>query len=1032
VAPNVNIDETVGLSPAPDRSILAVDNALTAFSRLAPRQAKVVDLRYFGGGTEEEIVTALDISPRTARRDWTLARAWLLRQLSHTMGQNGEAGMSPDRFQEIEDLYHAARNATAGERAALLEQVDPDLRREVESLLAQPPGGFLDQPAIHNAPDLLEDSTVTALAAGACLGPYRIEGKLGAGGMGEVFHAIDTRLGRAVAIKITRDRFSTRFEREARAIASLNHPNICQIYDVGPNYLVMELVDGPTLAERIKGGAVPLEEALTITRQIGDALEAAHEKGIIHRDLKPANIKIKPDGTVKVLDFGLAKIAEQAPPATSPKESPTVSTGATRVGQIMGTAAYMAPEQARGKVVDKRADIWAFGVVLYEMFTGRRLFQGETISDTLAVVLTKEPEWERLPSKAQRLLKACLEKDPKRRLRDIADAWRLLEDAPRPAARSRMSGIAAGVLAITTALALWAPWRRPEVNMTRPSPHLDLNLGAGISLADDAGPAMALSPDGTRIVFVAQDQSEVPRLFTRRLDQPNAVRLSGTEGAKEPFFSPDGQWVGFFAAGKLRKTRIEGGDPVSLCDAPAGRGASWGEDGNIIVALDGETALSQVPSGGGSAIPVTELAPGDASHRWPYVLPGGKFVLFTVSRVANNFDEAGIALLSLPEHTRKMLLDHAGMYPRYLPSGHLVYVTKGSLFAAPFHLKHLQLTGGPTRLAEVAADTPRGFAQVDFSPAGIFAFRTHGGQGLSTPQWLDGVGKTEPLGLEAARYHYLRLSPDGTRLAYVSTQGSVSDLFIYDWQRGIKTRLTNGHVTQSPVWSPDGRFVVFRGVGGMFAMQIDGGGTPTQLTRTNNPQSPAAFSPDGRRVVFTEIPPGAKGEIRIMPVESQGGQMRAGEPQPLLNASGITTYARFSPDGRWLAYANAEGGPYEIYVRAFPDNGRQVQVSNAGGIMPFWSLKKNELFYRTEDQRIMVANYTVKGDSFIPQRPRLWYSKRIANVGNAGNLDVAPDGKRFVVLMPAEATEDRESQNHVTLVMNFFDEVRRRVTGQAK
>ena len=933
--------------------------------------------------------------------------------------------MTAERFRQIAELYHAARAGTADERAALLAQADPELRREVESLLAQPDSGELpDRPAIQDIAELREDSTVTGLTSGACLGPYRLESKLGEGGMGEVFRAIDTRLGRAVAIKTTQARFSARFEREARAISSLNHPNICTLHDVGPNYLVMELVEGPTVADKINAGGVPVEEALTIARQIGDALEAAHEKGIIHRDLKPANIKVKPDGTVKVLDFGLAKIAEQSAPST---ESPTVPMGVSRVGQVMGTAAYMAPEQARGKVVDKRADIWAFGVVLYEMLTGRRLFQGETISDTLARVLTNEPEWERVPARAQRLLKSCLQKDPQRRLRDIADAWRLLEDTPAPAAGSRLFGIAAGVLAITTALALWAPWRSTDIGMQRPSPRLDLDLGTDVSLAGDAGPAVALSPDGTRIVFVSQDQSGVSRLFHRRLDQPRAALLSGTEGAAEPFFSPDGQWVGFFAEGKLRKTRIDGGEPVSLCDAPSGRGASWGEDGNIIAALNADAGLSQVPSGGGNEVSISQLGPGEACHRWPHVLPGGKFVLFTVSRMINNFDEAGIALLSLQDHTRKMLLEHAGMYPRYLPSGHVVYVTKGRLFAAPFDEKRLRFTGAATRLEEVAADIPRGFAQVDFSAAGICALRTRGGQGLSTPQWLDGVGKTEPLGLEAARYHYLRLSPDGARLAYVATQGSNSDLFIYDWQRRIKTRLTNGRVTRSPVWSPDGRFVVFAGVGGMFAAQTDTGGTPAQLTRSNNQQVPDAFSPDGRRLVFTEVIAGVKGETRILPVETERSQMRAGEPQPFFKVASREAFPSFSPDGRWLAYSNAEGGTYEVYVRAFPDEGRQVQVSNAGGRLPLWSRNGHELFYRTEDNRIMVANYTVKGDSFIPQRPRLWYGKRIANVGNNWNLDLAPDGRRFVVLMPAEVAEARESQSHVTLVMNFFDEVRRRV-----
>jgi len=370
---------------------------------------------------------------------------------------------------------------------------------------------------------------------------------------------------------------------------------------------------------------------------------------------------------------------------------------------------------------------------------------------------------------------------------------------------------------------------------------------------------MALSPDGTRIVFVSQDQDGVPRFFHRRLDQPNAVVLPGTEGGKQPFFSPDGQWVGFFAAGKLKKTRINGGEPVSLCDAPSGRGASWGQDGNIIAALSPGVGLSQVPSGGGNPVSLTELGPGEACHRWPYVLPGGKFVLFTVSRVINNFEEADIALLTLQGRGRRTLLEHAGMYPRYLPSGHLVYVTKGSLFAAPFDLKRFQITGAATRLEEVASDIPIGFAQVDFSAAGICVFGARG-QGLSIPQWLDAVGRTEPLGLEPARYHHLRLSPDGARLAYVSTQGPNSDLFIYDWQRGIRTRLTNGLVTSYPVWSPDGRFVVFAGLGGMFAVQTDGGAIPAQLTRSNNRQVPETFSPDGRLVFMETIQRGQGGD----------------------------------------------------------------------------------------------------------------------------------------------------------------------------
>jgi serine/threonine-protein kinase len=542
--------------------------------------------------------------------------------------------------------------------------------------------------------------------------------------MGEVYRARDTRMGRDVAIKLCSERFSDRFEREVRAVAALNHPNICHIYDVGPNYLVMELVEGPTLADRIKQGAIPLEEALAIARQIGDALEAAHEKGIVHRDLKPANVKIRPDGTVKVLDFGLAKMSEAAAPAGNPDESPTLAMEATQVGHILGTAAYMAPEQARGKTVDKRADIWAFGVVLYEMLRGRRLFQGETISDTLADVLTKEPDWERVPAKAQRLLRSCLEKDPKRRLRDIGDAWQFLREIPESsiAKSAVLWKVVAGVSVVAFAMALWAPWRGA---VRQRSMRVDLDLGPDVSFGSTMGPAVILSPDGARLVFVSRGQNGVPRLCTRRLDQPKSTQLAGTEGAYGPFFSPDGQWVGFFADGKLKKTRLEGGEPIALCDAPAGRGGSWSEDGNIIAALNQNGGLSLVRPEGGDPVAITQLnvEAGEVSQRWPHVLPGGKAALFITIDVFGNFEESDIAVLSLKDHRRKIVLEHAGMYPRYVQGGYLLYATKGALFARAFDPERLEFRGPAKLLWEVASNANIGDAQFDISRDGTLAYR---------------------------------------------------------------------------------------------------------------------------------------------------------------------------------------------------------------------------------------------------------------------------------------------------------------------
>jgi serine/threonine-protein kinase len=793
-------------------------------------------------------------------------------------------------------------------------------------------------------------------------------------------------------------------------------------------------VEGPTLEDRIKEGAMPLEEALVIARQIADALEAAHEKGIIHRDLKPANIKIKPDGAEKVLDFGLAKIAEPAA-AENPQHSPTATMG-TQMGLILGTAAYMAPEQARGKPVDKRADIWAFGVVLYEMLSGRRLFEGDTISDMLVAVLKQEPDWNRVPAKSHRLLQRCLERDPKRRLRDIGDAWLLLDDKveTRTATSSGPWKLGAALFALVAAVSLWALWRagRPANTELKPPVRLDLDLGPDVSLGPSTGPAVILSPDGTRLVFVSHASDGIRRLYTRRLDQPKAVGLQGTEGADAPFFSPDGQWVAFFAQGKLKKTRAEGGEPVSLCDAPAGRGGSWGDDGKIVAALDTIGGLSQIPAEGGKPVPITNLTAEENTHRWPHILPGGKAVLFNASVGYGNYDEATIEVVSLEDRRTKTLLNHTGMYPRYLPSGHLVYVTKATLFAVPFDLDRLEVRGAPTLLEEVSGNPTFGSAQLDFSQSGTLAFRTGGAEAMRTIHWADSAGRTVPLGTEPALYLYPRLSPDGGRLAYLVSQGSSTDVWIYDWQRGSKTRLTNGSEASFPVWTRDGQFVVFQAPGGVFWTRADGAGKPQSLIHSKALQRPTSFTPDGKRLVFSELVHGAGADIRTVLVESSSGQLRAAESQSFLKTSSANDFTAFSPDGHWLAYADAGAGSYEVFVRAFPDQGVKVQISNAGGSMPLWSRNAHELFYRTEDQRIMVVNYTVKGDSFVADKPRVWFAKQLVNTGAAVNFDLAPDGKRCIVLMPAESSQPQESQSHVTLVVNFFDEVRRRVAAQGK
>ena len=621
-----------------------------------------------------------------------------------------------------------------------------------------------------------------SLSVGTRLGPYEILAPIGAGGMGEVYRARDTKLDRDVAIKVLPAALAqdperlARFEREAKVLASLNHPNIAQIYGIEDRALVMELVDGQTLQ-----GPIPLDTALNYARQIADALEAAHEKNIIHRDLKPANIMITPAGVVKVLDFGLAAVSQSSDPS-SPNTSPTLTISPTRAGMILGTAAYMSPEQARGKQVDKRADIWAFGVVLYEMITGKRLFDGETVSDTLAQVLTKEPDWERVPGKVRRLLKKCLEKDPKKRLRDIADAWELLEEpaataplALNRASRSRLGWVAAvlGVALLVVGAMLWRA-TRPVEQPLKPLVRLDVDLGAGVSLTAPYGTAAILSPDGTRLVYVSQG-----KLFTRRLDQPMATELAGTEGAYGPFFSPDGQWVGFYAQGKLRKISVEGGAAVDLCILPALQGGSWGEDGNIIVAIQdpSTTTLMRIPSTGGEPAPVTELAAGGLLPRWPQILPGGKAVLFTAAPALNAFDSANIEVMSFAGHQRKTLV-RGGTFGRYLPSGHLVYVNGGTLFAVPFNLDRMEVHGTPAPvLEEVAYSFQSGFAELDFSLTGTLVYRTSGAPGgRVTVQWMDSTGKTQPLLAKPGFYVRPRLSPDGSRLAMDMRTGQNQDI----------------------------------------------------------------------------------------------------------------------------------------------------------------------------------------------------------------------------------------------------------------
>jgi Tol biopolymer transport system component len=900
------------------------------------------------------------------------------------------------------------------------------------------------------------------LNPGTKLGPYEITGAIGAGGMGEVYQAHDTKLGRDVAIKILPEGFArdperiSRFQREAKLLASLNHPNIATIHGLeqsnGTSYLVMELVSGETLAERIKQqGAVPIEEALKIAVQIAEALEAAHEKGIIHRDLKPANVKVTPEGKIKVLDFGLAKAFAGDATESNPSQSPTLSAVATMQGVLLGTAAYMSPEQARGKSVDKRTDIWAFGCVLYELLCGRPAFEGEDITEILAAVVKTEPDWNRLrestPPAIRILLRRCLQKDRRQRVHDAADIRIEIEEtlaaptsvgvsaAPAPRGwRERLTWpAAAGVLAlIAIAFAVGFLLRAPKP----PQPmRLNAEIGADASLYTFVGSSAVFSPDGTRLALLARDSDQKQRIYVRSLDQLQATALPGTENALDPFFSPDGQWLGFFADNKLKKISVQGGGAVTLCDVITAPGGSWGDDGTIVFAPDLQVGLSRVSSAGGKPQPLTTLdkQAGEITHLWPQVLPGSKAVLFTSSTTRANFEEADIVVYSMASGLRRTV-QRGGYYARYVPSGHVVYMHEGTLFAVPFDLKRLEVTGQPTPILEGVATSPvTGGAQFSFSDTGnlVYVAGSVGRQSVSI-DWMDHEGKFTPLREIPSDYYNLAFSPDGRRLALDIFDGKRRDIWVYEWERDTLTRTTfAGEYNVFPVWTPDGQRIVYSSLEGrtnnLFWIRADGAGDAQRLAESKYPQAEHSFRPDGKVLAFAQFNPGTGWDVMTLPIEGdEKSGWKPGEPKPFVNSNFQERSPAFSPDGRWLAYQSTESGNYEVYVRPFPGPGGKWQISTCGGLIPKWSRNGKELFYSTLDNKIMMVTYTASGDSFHADKPQLWSPGQFTERGNAYNFDLHPDGKRFAVLK-APGTEQAPAVNKVSVVLNWFEELKRRV-----
>jgi len=901
------------------------------------------------------------------------------------------------------------------------------------------------------------------LAAGTRLGAFEILAPLGKGGMGEVYRARDTKLGRDVAVKILPSELAAdserlaRFRREAHLLASLNHPNIASIYGLedadGKPFLVLELVDGEELSERLTRGAIPVEESLEIARQIAEALEEAHEHGIVHRDLKPANIKLTPDGKVKVLDFGLAKAyAADEAEATDESQSPTMSARATAAGLLLGTAAYMSPEQARGKPVDKRADIWAFGVVLLEMLTGKRLFTGETVSDTLASILKEEPDWTLLPVDTPRklsdLLHRCMRKDVRNRLHDIGDARIEIEEAidggadeassvslSTPASLSqRAFPWVAGALAIALGLFLLTVWRQPS-----PSPttlRFEARLSPGVSLGKRAlllGPAAVLSPNGDLLAFVGQEDDGPSRIYTRRPDRLEALPLLGTEGGVNPFFSPDGQWIAFFADQRLKRVSVSGGAAITLCDASGGdgRGGTWGPDGTILFGSGrAGVGLSRVSAEGGASEPFTKLNPdaGDWTHRWPQWLPGRHAVLYTA---LGGLEGHNVVIETVSDGPRKVVV-RGGYHGRYLPSGHLVFVRQGTLYAAPFDLDTLETTGAAVPTVEgVRANRSSAAAQFSISEDGTFLYVAGEASWLSAPiHWLSRDGTTKPLRPEPAYWEGLRFSPTGDRLTMMIHDDTQWDVWVYDWLRAALSRLTfDPGIDWRPVWTPDGRRIVFSssrsGQRNLWWRRSDGSGDAERLTEGENAQFAYSWHPRGRVLMFRERRPDAGYDLMTLEVEGdEETGWKPGTPAVFLSTPFDESSPMFSPDGRWLAYQSDESGRQEVYVQPFPGPGKKSQVSTGGGVEPKWSRTRPELFYGSPDGTIMVARYTVEADSFHPGQPTRWSDAAFVLRPNPGGFDLHPDGQRFA-LLSASDTQTAEAPDTVVFITNFFDELRR-------
>jgi serine/threonine protein kinase len=889
-----------------------------------------------------------------------------------------------------------------------------------------------------------------ALASGKRLGPYEILEAIGAGGMGVVYRAGDSRLGRDVAIKVLSDAFAhdaermVRFQREAKLLAALNHRSIASIYGIedtdGTRALVMEYVDGPTLADRILSGPIPVDEALAIARQIADALEYAHEHGIVHRDLKPANVKVTPGDDVKILDFGLAKAVQaEASDTNNIGNSPTISQAATQAGVLLGTAAYMSPEQAKGKPVDRRADVWAFGCVLYEMLTAKPAFRGDTVTETLAAILKNEPDWSLLPTatpiRARVLLQRCLQKDPKQRLRDIGDARISLDEvltgAPDPAlagtvldpsARWRRAlpwAVAALLFATSAWLAFFHFRKKPDV----PAAEARFQVPVPDKLSFHWYDLPAVSPDGKRIAFTASvDVPGNSSLFIRPLSAETATEVPIPTGAVWPFWSPDGQQIAFFSRGAgfpLQRVDISGGSPVTICPFTSiGAGGTWSRDGVILFSQQPDL-LYKVNAAGGEAKPLRSPAEGETAQRWPQFLPDGKHYLYL--SMSSRPDQQGIYAGSLDSNERKFIVD-TNAQAFYVEPGQLLFMRGNVLMAQPFDVRNLKLQGEPRQVADsierIDLSAPFPGAIFAASPSGVLVWRRGTLSPESVLQWVDRSGRKLGAVGEPADYSNPALSPDNRRLAIGirDPQTNTRDIWIFDLLRGTKTPMTRGPADNlDSIWSPDGTRIAFSstraGQRDIYQTPADGSGSAELLLGgKGGPKNVEDWSLDGQYLVYN-YPTGSRFGVGLYVLPLAGDRT----PVPFVNTELNAQQGQFSPNGRWLAYRSLESGKSEVYVRGItPDSLRprgRWQISSAGGEIPRWRRDSKELFYHS-GTTFYAVDVKTDGPTFEVGIPRLLFDAATVNSNTPGRAPfvVSSDGQRFLILAPREKLDGEPLQ----------------------